>query len=97
MNLLVTLGVLGLGAFLWFLVPLVWRLLRASRARVGPTGDLVLACAFCVTAFAVSMYFFDAFAFVQVTMLFFVIAALGLRALDLHGEPDRGERPVSCA
>lgn len=98
MNLLVTLGVLGLGAFLWFLVPLVWRLLRASRRRVGPTGDLVLACAFCVTAFAVAMYFFDAFAFVQVTMLFFVIAALGLRALDLHGEPDRGERrPASCA
>ena len=39
--------------------------------------------------FGASLLFFDAFAFVQATLVFFVVAALGLRARELaaEGEP----------
>lgn len=89
MNLLVTLGALGLLALVWFLVATLMKLIRGARQRIGTVGDLVVACALGVGGFIAAMYFFDAFSFVQVTMLFFALAGLGLRALTLpQDEPD---------
>ena len=48
-----------------------------------------------VMAYAVGMLTFDAFAFIQVTFLFFMLLALGAAALRTPVEPvelDRGER-----
>jgi len=90
LNLLVTLGALGLMTLAWFLVATLVKLFRGARERVGPVGDLVLACALGVAGFVAAMYFFDAFSFVQVTILFFALAGLGLRALTL---PDEGPEP----
>lgn len=93
LNLLVTLGALGLLALVWFLIATVVKLFRGARQRIGAVGDLVLACALGVGAFVAAMYFFDAFSFVQVTMLFFALAGLGLRALTLPAEePEPGAR-----
>jgi O-antigen ligase len=94
LNLLVTLGTLGLLTLVWFLIATFVKLLRGARQRLGAVGDLVLVCALGVGGFAAAMYFFDAFSFVQVTMLFFAVAGLGLRALTLPPEPpEAGARP----
>ena len=45
------------------------------------------ACAAAIGAFGVSMFVFDAFAFVQSTILFFAIAAIGLQARRLGPRP----------
>ena len=89
MSTLVQLGLLGLiGA-----VMLVWgstlRLIRAARGSTGPPSDLITACAVGCAGFGVAMFFFDAFAFAQCTIVFVFLAALGLRAAQL-----RERRPI---
>jgi polysaccharide biosynthesis protein PslJ len=87
MNTLVSLGALGLFAVIWLVWGTAIRLGRAARARSTiPGSDLVAATAVCCVGFGASMLTFDAFAFVQATLLFFVIAALGLRARALLEE-----------
>jgi hypothetical protein len=58
----------------------VIKLAGATRRTVGATSDLLAACTASVAAFGVAMLTFDGLAFVQAALLFFVIAALGLRA-----------------
>ena len=59
------------------------RLLKAARDTLGRTSDLVAACCVACAGFAVGMLTFDAFTFVQCTLLFFVLMALGQRARTL--------------
>lgn len=84
---LVELGALGIGTLLWLLGAGTWRLLKGARSRAGWSRYLVAACGMGVAGFVASMWFFDAFAFVQVTMLFFVVMALGLKALQFDPGP----------
>ena len=81
---LVQLGAVGLlGAF-----ALIWgsviRLFRTARRSTGPPSDLLTACAVSCAGFGVAMFFFDAFAFAQTTIVFMFIAALGLRVAGLE-------------
>ena len=85
LNSLVSIGLVGLLGVLWFVWGTVRRLLGSARRLVGAEGDLVAACGVACTGFGVGMLTFDAFAFVQCTLLFFVIAALGLRTRALAG------------
>lgn len=81
---LVMLGALGLAAVIWFVWGAAIKLAAAARRhREGPEADIVAACAISCAGFAASMLFFDAFAFVQATLIFFVIAAVGLRVREL--------------
>ncbi len=85
-------GVIGLGAVLWLVGAIVFRLLRASRRARGSL-PLLSACTAAVAGFAMAMVTFDAFAFVQCSIFFFTIAALGLRlahftGLDKKPEPE---------
>jgi hypothetical protein len=89
---LVELGALGLGAVLWILIAGSWRLLKGASLRDGWSRHLIAACGMGVASFAAAMWFFDAFAFVQVTMLFFVVLAVGLKALEFSKE--RAEQPT---
>ena len=77
---LVSIGFLGLVGVLWFVWGAVLRLVGAARRIRGPTGDLAAACAAACAGFGAGMLTFDAFAFVQCTLIFFLIAATGLRA-----------------
>ena len=77
---LVTVGLVGLAAVIWFVWGAVVKLTRAARQRMDETGDMLAACAVSSIGFAVGMFTYDTFAFVQVTLIFFVIAALGLTA-----------------
>lgn len=89
---LVELGAVGLGALLWFLAAAAWRPLRAAASRTGWQRNLLIACGMGVASFIAAMWFFDAFAFVQVTLIFFVIAALGLKVATFDDTREPPER-----
>ncbi|MGH3112519.1 MAG: hypothetical protein ACRDOP_03535, partial [Gaiellaceae bacterium] len=61
----------------------VLKLARAARRRLGQPSDLLAACSISVAGFGASMAVFDAFYFVQCTLFFFVIAAIGFRVRAL--------------
>ncbi|HVN60079.1 MAG TPA: O-antigen ligase family protein [Gaiellaceae bacterium] len=83
LNSLVAIGFVGLVAVIWLVWGAAWELAGTARRVRRREGDLVAACAVSCVGFAAGMLTFDAFAFVQCTLLFFVIAALGLRARTL--------------
>jgi hypothetical protein len=80
LNTLVATGFVGLVGALWFVWGSFGSIGRYARRVVGPRSDLAAACAAAICAFGVSMLVFDAFAFIQVTIFFFMIVALGLTA-----------------
>jgi hypothetical protein len=80
MNSLVSLGSLGFVGVVWFVWGAAVKLTRAARRATGEEGDLLAACAISCAGFGAAMLTFDAFSFVQATLLFFIVAALGLRA-----------------
>jgi hypothetical protein len=68
----------------------VFPLIRASRRARGSLPPLS-ACTAAVAGYAAAMLTFDAFAFVQCSIFFFVIAALGLRLAQISGLGGRPE------
>jgi hypothetical protein len=83
MSTLVSLGIIGFIGVAWFILGGVLKLIRAARHSVGQVSDLVTAFAVSTAGFAAGMLAFDAFSFVQCTLIFFVLMALGLRARAL--------------
>jgi hypothetical protein len=83
LNTVVTTGLLGFVAVVWFVWGSVVKLARAARRRIGQGSDLMAACCVSAAGFGASMAVFDAFYFVQCTLFFFMIVAMGLRAREL--------------
>src|SRR6266480_3773739 len=83
MTSLVETGVLGLIAVLWFGVALLRKMARLAKETFDEQGDLLAAYTITCLAYYVGMLTYDAFSFVQVTLLFFLCAALGLRLRTL--------------
>src|SRR6266508_1274347 len=92
LNTLVELGILGLIGAVWFVWSASIKLARAAHRNFGKHGDLLAACAVSCAGFGASLLLFDAFAFVQATLVFFIVAAIGLRARELVIERDSIER-----
>jgi O-antigen ligase len=90
MSTLVQLGLLGLLGVIWLVWGSVIRLYRAAKYSTGPPSDLMTACVISCAGFGVAMFFFDAFAFVQCTLVFVFLAAVGLRVSRMQ----RRRRPV---
>jgi hypothetical protein len=84
---LVQLGVLGILGTAWLVFGSLVTVGRFARRVRGPRSDLAAACACAIGAFGMSMLVFDAFAFVQATIIFFMIAAIGLQARRLGPRP----------
>ena len=84
---LISLGIIGIVGIAWFVWGSLLTVGRFARRVRGPRSDLAAACAAAIGAFGVAMFVFDAFAFVQATILFFAIAALGLQARRLGPRP----------
>ena len=80
---LVTTGLLGLIALAWFTWGGVVKLARAAKDRLGPPSDLIAACSVSAAGFGASMIVFDALYFVQCTLIFFLVLAIGFRAREL--------------
>lgn len=74
-------GLVGFFAWLWLFTRSVRRLGRAAKEDQSDRGFLYAAFAAAVTAFAFGMVLYDAFSFIQVTFLLFIVLALGSVAL----------------
>jgi polysaccharide biosynthesis protein PslJ len=83
LNTVVATGLLGFVAVVWFVWGSVVKLARAARRRTGQASDLIAACCASAAGFGASMALFDAFSFVQCTLFFFMIVAIGLRMREL--------------
>ena len=84
---LVRLGAIGLLGVMLFIWGSAVRLYKGGRRIRTPLGDLVAACAAAAVGFGGAFLLFDAFAFVQATLLFFVVVAIGLRAKAIAERP----------
>jgi O-antigen ligase len=66
----------------------VRRLGRVAKKDDSDRGWLAVALAASITAFAVGMLTYDAFSFIQVTLLAFIVLALGAIVASAPNEPD---------
>jgi hypothetical protein len=89
MNTLVSLGLVGFVAVVWFIWGVFFALARGAR-RVKKRavddrrpGEMLAALAVASAGFGVGMATLDAFSFIQLTLMFYVIAAVGLRVLAI--------------
>jgi O-antigen ligase len=81
LGILLETGVAGTFALLWVFVRLIRRLWPHARDDNSPWGWLMIAGIASVASFAVSMFFYDAFSFIQVTFLLFILMGLSASAL----------------
>ena len=86
-------GLVGLIGLAWLMLRFVTRTAFASL-RLGADGVLVAALASAVLAYAIGMFTYDALAFTQVTLVLFILLAVG-SALVLASDPvlDTAEEP----
>lgn len=75
-------GAAGAVALGWLFVRAARRLGREARRDVSARGWLLTAVLASVLAFAVGMLFYDAFSFIQVTFLLFILLGLGAALLS---------------
>ena len=74
---LVETGAFGALAYVWLFIRFARRIAPRAKADPGERGWLLTAIAAGVLAFGVGQFFYDAFAFIQVTFLFYILLALG--------------------
>ncbi len=77
---LLELGMLGVFGLVWLLVRAVRLLKDRAKADDSPDGWLATALATAITAYGVGMLTYDAFSFIQVTFLLFIILGLSAAA-----------------
>lgn len=76
---LVQTGVIGTFMLVWLFVRLIRRLAPAARED-SPRGWFLVAVIASVAGTFASMFFYDAFSFIQVTFMLFIVLALGVSA-----------------
>jgi len=84
---LIETGLAGVVGWFWLMSRSVRRFARGAKEDPSPRGWLLAALAASVMSFAISMFTYDAFAFIQVTLLLFIL--LGLGCVLLAGERAR--------
>jgi polysaccharide biosynthesis protein PslJ len=92
---LLEIGAIGALALLWLYVRAARRLTAIARTRSGPDAWLATALAAAIISFAAGMLTFDAFAFIQVTFLAFVLLALS--AVAARAMAREGSQSLSAA
>jgi hypothetical protein len=73
-------GAFGALMLAWMFLRFIRRAGREAKRDPGPRGWLIAACVASVAAYAVGMFTYDAFSFIQVTFLLFIILGLGCAA-----------------
>ena len=90
-------GVLSLG---WLFVSFIRRMRRTARDDDSPRGWLLVGAAASVAGFAIGMFTYDAFAFIQVTFLLFItlgVGAVALRMAPSEWEPAPEESAIRAS
>jgi polysaccharide biosynthesis protein PslJ len=77
LGMLLETGVAGALAFLWVFVRFLRRVGGAAKHDDSSRGWFLAAVCASVAAYGVSMFFFDATSFIQVTFIFFILLGLG--------------------
>jgi polysaccharide biosynthesis protein PslJ len=90
---LLEVGALGVLALLWLYVRSVRMLARRAKRDATPYGWLLASLGAALTAYAVGMLTYDAFSFIQVTFVSFIL--LGLAAAALRLDPARDPAAAS--
>ena len=82
-------GWVGMAGLLWLFFRSVRRLGRASKKDDSDYGWLLASLAASITAMGIGMTTFDAFGFIQVAILLFIVLGIGAAALRLASVPPR--------
>jgi polysaccharide biosynthesis protein PslJ len=88
---LLELGAVGIVGWAWLLLRVIRRAGGAALSASSATGDLTAALGAAVMGYAVGMFTFDAFSFIQVTLFMFLFVGLACVALRLAG-PEQAPR-----
>lgn len=96
LSMLLKVGLIGILALAWMYVRAVRALGRLARSDTEADGKLAACLAAGITSFAIGMITFDAFSFIQVTFLSFILIGLGSVLISLQtGEGrDLSQRPA---
>jgi polysaccharide biosynthesis protein PslJ len=89
-------GAIGVAALLWLIVRAVRRLKLLAKRDDSSFGWLLTGLAAAITAYGIGMVTYDAFSFIQVTFLFFLLLGISGAALALpeaNGMPELGVWP----
>jgi O-antigen ligase/polysaccharide polymerase Wzy-like membrane protein len=89
---LLEIGLAGTLGLLWIFWRAIRRMGRAAKEDRTDRGWALAALTASISAFGVGMVTFDAFSFVQVTFLFFILLALG--GALLQAEPEAAAEPA---
>jgi len=80
-------GLLGFISWIWLFGRAYRRLARRARSDPSPRGWLLAALAACAVAFPIGMMTYDAFAFIQVNLMMYMLLAFGAILLALPEQP----------
>lgn len=81
LGILLETGVAGALVLAWVFIRMIRRSLPQARDDESPRGWYMLAVIASVASFFVSMFFYDAFSFIQVTFMLFIVMGLGTSVL----------------
>jgi hypothetical protein len=86
-------GYVGLAVWLWLIIGAIRRNLRMARSSLPESGDDWLFTGFAAsfTGMAIGMLTFDAFAFIQVLFLFWLLLGLSAATIFLRQQEEQGE------
>lgn len=84
LGLLLETGVCGVGAWLWLYGRMLRRLVSAAKADRSRHGLLCTALTASIASYAIGMLTYDAFSFIQVTLVLFFLLGLGAAAITIH-------------
>jgi polysaccharide biosynthesis protein PslJ len=74
-------GIVGAFGWAWLYLRFIRKLGAEAKRDLADRGLLIVGLTASVAAFAVGMFFFDAFSFIQVTFVLFILLALGASTL----------------
>ncbi len=84
LGLLLETGVCGVGAWLWLYGRMLRRLVSAAKTDRSRHGLLCTALTASIASYAIGMLTYDAFSFIQVTLVLFFLLGLGSAAIAIH-------------
>jgi hypothetical protein len=90
-------GLLGMAAWLWLFIRFIRRAGREAKLDDSARGWLLTAIAGGVAAFAVGMLTYDAFSFIQVTFVLYILLGLAVCAVQSNESWGPGSPAVTPA
>jgi len=87
-------GIVGVFAWIWLFVRVIRRLMLEARREAGEEGWLLAVFAASLGGLMISMLTFDAFAFTQLAIIFFLMLALAGVVLRLRSEEQTASASV---